>query len=240
MTRKKVLNNSNEEFCYLCNKKLEGKISSDHVIPDKLFTKEDPNRPQLYVHHSCNDLKSKEDEWFMRHLQLRCSTNPKAELEFSKMMDKAIIEKQDAYIVGKKLRNYKLVRTMLDDVRWGIELYHNGKHLKQFIINEEETNRFESYIKKMCLGLFIFNVENSQPTLQSLILKHYAGLDLSYKKSNFFEEINKIFILSERYRFGQQWGDKILYFGSRVQETKNKGFIFIQFYSQLGILASFE
>ena len=40
--------------------------------------------------------------------------------------------------------------------------------------------------------------------------------------------------------FGQSWNDKILYLGSRVAETPNKGYIFVEFYKQIGTLGFFK
>lgn len=227
------------EDCYLCGKPLNQPTTPDHIIPVSLFIKGDPHRPKLIVHDKCNNLKSKEDEWFVRQLQIRSAFNPEVEKEFSKMMDKALSEKKDAYIIGKKLHSYKLAKTLFDKVIWGLEIKHKGQSLKQMKISKEDVNRFNKYVETMARGLFIKNVEGARPAVPDLILKQYADLELRGQQDGFIESIKQFIDGSTRTRFGQMWGDRISYIGSRVQETPNKGFVFIQFYTQFCVLATF-
>ena len=146
--------------CYLCSKPLDDKISPDHIIPNHLFNKNDPCRPKLYVHGKCNNLKSKEDQWFIKQIQLRSYFDQAAKKGFIKMMDKAVQEKPDAYIIGKKIPNYKLARGIFDNVSWGLE-FSGG--LRQLKISKLNTLRFKNYVETMARGLFIRNVVGSRP-----------------------------------------------------------------------------
>lgn len=226
--------------CYLCNKPLNEKGTPDHIIPNHLFGEGDPERPKLKVHHECNNSKSKEDEWFVKHLQLRSSFNPDAEAELSKMIYKGMVEKSDAYIIGKKLHNYKLITAMFNKVIWGLELTHKGQKLQQMLVPKEDVVRFNKYLETMCRGLFIRNVQLSNPPIPKMILAQYAYLDLKNNEMPFINTIKNLLDASKSSTFGQQWGNRILYVGSRVTESADKGFVFIQFYSQFGVLATFN
>lgn len=225
--------------CYLCGKQLDSTSTPDHIIPNQLFKTGDPHRPQLPVHNKCNNLKSKEDEWFIRQLQIRSAFNQDAENEFSKMMDKAITEKKDAYVIGKKLHSYKLAKTLFDKVIWGLEVKHKGQSLKLMKIPKEDVDRFNKYVETMARGLFIKNVDNADPTVPNLLLKQNADLELRGQQDGFIKNIRRLLDSFQSTRFGQIWENRISYIGSRVKETPNKGFVFIQFYSQFCILATF-
>lgn len=230
----------NQSICYLCGKELDDEISSDHIIPDHLFNKGDPHRPQLPVHKNCNGEKSLEDEWFIKLLQIYCSLNPQIEKDFIKFMDLAIAEKDDAFIIGKKVRNFVLAKKIFQGTSWGLEIRDKGKELMQFKMGED-GDRFNSYLKTLCKGLFIYNVKGSKPTDPDLIVKQYALLDLKEKKDVFIESIKQFYDASGDGVFGQYWGpNRILYFGSRTVESPNQGFIFIEFFGELGVLAEFR
>lgn len=226
--------------CYLCGKSLGSETTPDHVIPDVLFDKGSPFKPTLPVHHDCNNQKSTEDRWFTKHIQLLSAFDPGAENEFSIMMDKAKNEKRDAYVVGKKLRNYKLARTMFDDATWGLELRHKGKSLLQLQISPSEAARNKKYLEIMCRGLFIRNVAFANPAIPELIAKQYVDLELRGKDVGFTDSIKSFVDGSRDSKWGQWWDGKISYIGSRVAETPDKGYLFVQFYSQVGILAVFR
>lgn len=229
--------------CYLCNLPISSDSLSDidHIIPDMLFNKHFPNRPKLEVHRKCNILKSKEDEWFVRNLQMRTSFNPEAEKEFTHMINKAIGEKRDAYIIGKKPRNLVLAKGILDKIIWGLELKHNGQSYIQIRIPERDVIRFNKYIATIARGLFVFNVPSAKPTTNpEIIQRQFADLELKNKGEVFINSINSLVTMSNNSRFGQRWGDKIMYIGSRVKESANKGYIYIQFYSQFGALVIFN
>lgn len=227
-------------ICYLCNKKLNGKVSRDHVIPDELFNKDDTYRPKLTVHYNCNNPKSKEDEWFVKQLQLRSSFNIDAFNKFSIMMDKAIDEKKDAYLIGKNLHNYKLARGMFNEVAWGLEFNHLGQDFQQMRFSIKAHDRFYNYFENLCRGLFIYNIPNSYPNMPKLIVKQYRDLNLKNKYRGFMEIVNNLFRLSGSNLFGQRWGDRIIYFGSRVIENPSKGFICVEFYKEVVALAYFK
>lgn len=223
--------------CYLCGKPLDLESTPDHIIPDKLFLKSDPERPKLLVHHLCNNKKSKDDEWFIKQLELRCSFNQDAEAGFSKIIDKAKIEKPDAYIIGKKLHNYKLAMGIFNKITWGLELQRNGKTLMQMRQGKADVERFQKYVESMCRGLFIRNVPSSNPSVPELLLEQYSYLQVKGRLDGFIDSIKDF---RNHAKFGQNWSNRILYFGSPVVETQDKGFVFIQFYNQYGILASFK
>lgn len=225
--------------CYLCGKPLNSDSTPDHIIPRALFNPFDSDLPQLPVHSKCNNLKSKEDEWFIRQLQFRASPNPNAEKEISNLLSKAIKEKSDAYVIGKKPRSYIFARGMFDPLIWGLELPHNGKVLKQVQLPKSNVERFKKYIETMCRGLFILKVPMANPGIPELVQKQYALLEMKGKDIIFVNGIRKLIESSKGSLFGQQWGDNVLYVGSRVNSTPNKGYIFVQFYSQYGILAYF-
>jgi hypothetical protein len=226
--------------CYLCGIPLAANITPDHIIPDKVFRVNDPHRPKLNVHHKCNNLKSKDDEWVMRYLQIRSARNPEAEREVAKMIEEAMKEKRDAYIIGKNPRHYKLTRGIFDKVIWGLELEYKGQDFIQMKISEEAMTRFDKYIKTMCRGLFIRNIPLSNPQVPELLLKQNIDLEMKGKSDAYVESIKSFISSSTATNFGQIWGDRVMYIGSRVTETPNKGFIFVQFYSEFSILAVFK
>lgn len=226
--------------CYICGKPLGPDISPDHIIPDMIFHEGDQHRPKLNVHISCNNLKSKEDEWFARHLQIRSGFNPDAEQDLSRMINKAIGEKRNAYIIGECLHNYKLTKTLFENVTWGLELKQGNQSFMQMKLSEKSVFRFQRYVEQMCRGLFIRNVPNSQPPVPELMLKQNAYLELRGKSTVFVDSIKNLIQNTCPNLFGQQWGNSIFYVGSRVSETNDKGYIFVQFYSQFCILAMFR
>ena len=59
--------------CYICDKPLSGTLDSDHIIPDHFFRRSDQHRPQLLVHHDCNNAKSRDDKFAVLELQTLCS-----------------------------------------------------------------------------------------------------------------------------------------------------------------------
>lgn len=226
--------------CYLCGKELVGNITKDHIIPDGLFSKNNPNRPKLTVHKSCNSSKSMNDQWFIKQVQIRSSNNPEAMAQLSNLMDKAIQEKPQAYLIGSKLYNYKFARGIFDKVSWGLELQNKGKRLIQLKMDKESEKRFYRYAQNMCRGLFILNLPNSNPSSPELVMMQYEKLDAKDKLQGIMNGLNLFVTSNKNGNFGQRWADRILYVGSRVIEAPNKGYLFIQFYSQFGILAFFK
>ena len=226
--------------CYLCGKKLEDNFTQDHIIPNMLFHPGDEYRPKLYVHSICNRQKSLDDEWFVHHVRFRSSVNPVAEGEFVKFLDKAATELPDAYILGKNPRNLKLAKKIIGDVSSSFEIKYGEKDLVQFLVSEENSVRFKKYVETMCRGLFIRNVSQSNPQAPEIRHVTYTHLEMLGKLKFFTENIKQMIEVSESSRFGQQWGDRITYIGSRVAENPNKGFLLVQFYSQFCIEAFFR
>lgn len=226
--------------CYLCGLKNDTTSSLDHIIPDNLFRSSDEHRPKLPVHHTCNNLKSKEDEWFLRQLQVRSSFNPQAQSEINRMMDKAIVEKPDAYVIGKKLYNYKKAKSVFEGIQWGLELRHQGQSLMQMRLPLRSVQRFQKYLETMIRGLFIRNVSASNPSTPELTQIQWADLELKGKDRSYIEHIKKILNMTSEHKFGQQWGDRVFYIGSPILETPSKGYIFMQFYTQFCVLAFFR
>ena len=107
-------------------------------------------------------------------------------------------------------------------------------------IDEDNANRFQRYVETMCRGLFILSVPGSKPSAPELIMKQYADLELKGKVTDFVSGVENLVAMSRDSKFGQHWGNRISYIGSRVKENPNKGFIYVQFYSQFGILAFFR
>jgi len=226
--------------CYLCGKRLDAESTPDHIIPDHLFSKSDPHRPTLLVHLKCNNRKSKDDQWFVKQIELRSYLDSRAKKGFDKMMDKAIKEKDMAYLVGEKIPSYKLAKGIFDKSSWGLEIVGSGRNLIQLEVSQPNALRFQRYVETMCQGLFIRNVPFSKPSKPSLIMKQYSNLDLRGKLGDFMNAITKIVDEAKGSKFGQRWEDRISYIGSRVVETPNKGFLFVQFYNEFGILATFK
>lgn len=226
--------------CYLCDKPLQGEKSPDHIIPDHLFVSGDPNRPQLFVHQNCNEQKSKDDEWFVKQLQFSTAYDPEAYLNFSKFLDKAKSEIPDAYLIGKKPRHLVMAKRIFEKGIWGMELVSKGQTYAQFKPPKENTERFYCFIENMCRGLFIRNVQSPCLGKPELIIRQYEELKIKGKYEGYRESIQTFINGSQSSLFGQSWNNRILYLGSRVAETPNKGYIFIEFYRQIGILGIFK
>jgi hypothetical protein len=225
--------------CYLCGKPLEDSFNPDHIIPNALFIEDDPNRPQLYVHPSCNTRKSKEDEWFIKQLQLRCSSNMEMENAHIVFLNKAIGEKNDAYMLDKHPRNFVLAKGIAQTLRPGIQFVYRSRVFQKLDVDEESVQRFEKYIEKMCEGLFRFNIPSSNPPKPELNLKQYVYLDAKGELEDFITKITELIQSSGEAKFHQRWRDRILYCGTQTKESEDKGFVYIQFFNQLGILAWF-
>lgn len=229
------------DICYLCKKKLSGKLSVDHIIPDRLFRKADPSRPKLRVHHDCNQGKSLDDQWFVKLIQLRCGFNKDAEQELHSFMDEAVNQNPDAHLIGKRPTKFVLAKKIFDRAIWGMDVISDGREMKMLELPKEDFPRFKSYIETMCLGLFLCRVEDANPRDPDVLLRQYAYLDLHGGRNKFIESIKNFIKISGPTLFGQRWGSgNLIYFGSRVAETANKGYIFMEFYREFGILASFE
>lgn len=232
--------NFQPEVCYLCGKQLQEPLSEDHILPDNLFTKGDPNRPKLLVHHACNQSKSMDDQWFAKMVLLRCGFDARAEKKFSEFMDEAIRQKSDAFLIGKRPTEYVLAKKIFDQAKWGLEFIKDGRELKLLELPGVEKDRFIGYLKNLFKGLYLLKVEGANPSEPEILAsKQYADLDLRGDREVFFAPIKSLYKPRDPNIFGQRWGN-ILYFGSRVSETPDKGYVFIEFYGELGILAAFD
>lgn len=233
--------NYKPDFCYLCDKKLDSDLSQDHIIPDRFFLKGDPERPKLLVHRSCNINKSLDDQWFLKVLHLKAGFNPDSAQKFSSFMDEAIQQKKEAYLIGGHSNRYKLARSIFDQSLSGLVLIHQGQNIFQIKLSPRVSTRFEKYLKTMCRGLFISNVMGAHPNEAIIIARQYVDLDLHGGRSIFFNPVQSLFSSSQSTIFGQRWlNGRVMYFGSRVAETANKGYVFVEFYGELGILAAFS
>lgn len=231
------------DVCYLCSEELNGENSSDHVIPNGLFPPNSPFRPKLPTHHTCNNDKSKSDEWFIRQIQKMGSLNPIAlESLNSKLLDKAIVEKENVGIIGKsnKLRNYKLARTILEKDKWGSGIIVNSTGHSTLEQSPETVEKVSEYIKRLARGLYILNIPDANPELPLLQGIQFAGGKATGKYEPFMANVQKFVDLTRGSCFEQQWSGIVRYKGSQLTESPNSGYLYIQFYDQVGFLAVFD
>jgi hypothetical protein len=232
----------NLTFCYLCNKQLGKETKSDHVIPNSLFTKGSPFRPQLLVHNNCNNLKSKDDRFFVKQIQLMCSLNPKAGGQFMEFLKKAQVQKEKAFLVGKskEIPDYKLARSLLEKNTWGWKVWHNQQELHAIPIPEANQKRMTNYMKNMCRALFVRNVPGAKPKDPEIIWIQYKNPLAKQDTPSFIDSVKKLVDGSSGTKFSQDWIGQVMYVGSRVIESENFGFLYLEFYNTIGILAAFS
>lgn len=234
-------NAGSSRHCYLCDQPLRQPLSSDHIIPDSIFAPNSPSRPQLSVHDSCHRLKSKDDRYFVRMLQMMSAFNSEADTKFGELIDQAALEQQNAWIIGKskRLPNYKFAKTLTNGITWGFDIISHGQTYHQMKISERNIKRFESYAALMAKGLFIRNVPTSNPRTPAIFTIQYATAELSGDGKVTFETARRLMEQSTATTFAQHWGDRVSYFGSRSTDSANHGYLYIHFYHQYGILAAF-
>lgn len=234
---------SGVELCYLCGEKLDGDNKSDHIIPNKLFSIGSPNRPQLPVHHACNNGKSKDDEWFIRQIRLLSGLNEDAAQDTEKLLKKAELQRPSGHIDGKahEIRDYKIAVSLLDGHNWGEkQVQENGDTLFLLNLNKKNSTRTSAYIKQMCRGLFMKNVPSSNPTtMPKLRGIQYAYASHEGKYKQFEDSVTNLIQNASSSGFFQHWSDCVFYYGSHVIESPDKGFLFIEFYGEVGYLAMF-
>ncbi len=235
----KQLVKDNLKLCYLCGNELSGEVSPDHIIPTGLFAKGSPKRPQLMVHHACNNSKSFEDEKFIRQIQLAGSLNPEAEAEAIKLLKKAQAQKPNAYIIGKshELRDYKKAVGLLNKTSWGMQIVVDGGVKSALHFGEDNTEMVANYMKRLCRGRYIRNVPDATPVIPHLRGVQYAAAKLTGKLEEFTTPTN---ILMQQCGYGQQWGGRVRYGGNFLSSDINKGFVFVEFYGEVAYLAMFE
>ena len=231
--------------CYICSQPLGNNITSDHIIPNGMFKPEDKNRPQLMVHKDCNNQKSKDDRWFAKKMLFMCSTNPEAESELINFLNLADSQKPKAYLLGQPkgtLKDYKLARTIFEEYYDGMEYSVGNQQLVSFKRKPHlgQDDRLINYVKLMLRGLYVLNVPGSQPNSPSIRWLIYDDLNLRGKLNSTFNGLKSLFAASETTRFTQQWGYRLFYIGSKVAESDNKGYIYMEFYERIGLMAKFE
>jgi hypothetical protein len=236
------LKSLNIETCYICDKPLKDPIDSDHIIPDHFFRSSDGHRPQLPVHHKCNNSKSLDDEFAVLQIQAMCSLNKDAEASLLKFLKKAESEKSKEFLVGKskEVRNLRLAKTMFQKAYSGLDFVYNGEVLTSYHNPSGNSSRLNDYIKQLAKGLFIRNVPSSSPGLPSKIT--WIPYDLSRVRGDYDKAITPIMNIINKSgadRFCQVWPGRVLYYGSHVAEDINKGYVFIEFYEKVGILVLF-
>lgn len=234
---------SDVKLCYLCGERLNDDKKSDHVIPNKLFSAGSPNRPQLPVHHACNNGKSKDDEWFIRQINLLCGLNEDAAQNTEKLLKKAELQRPNGHIEGKahEIRDYKIAVSLLDGHNWGEkQVQENGETLYLLNLNKENGVRTSAYVKQMCRGLYMKNVPSSNPTTKpKLTGMQYAHASHEDRYQQFEDSVKNLIQNTSSSGFFQRWSDCVFYYGSRVVESADKGFVFIEFYGEVGYLAMF-
>lgn len=225
--------------CYICQKPLGADTTLDHIIPDSFFSKGDKNRPKLPVHHTCNNAKSQDDRWCVKFLQFYAGFSPEAEADFKDFMNKAMAEKPFAFLIGNKNPNYRLATGLLGKMTPGIEIQRGGQTLHQFRVAPSAGRRVSEWMKLVCRGLYIRNVPSAEPPEPKLTWNQYALSQLKGQEKQFIAPIQRLINSSGATSFGQEWGSRVSYIGSRVGETPDKGYLFIHFYREVGVLAAF-
>jgi hypothetical protein len=225
-------------ICYICSQPLKTERSPDHIIPDSFYLKGAGHRPKLPVHDECNNLKSKDDRWFLKQIALMASLDPRAEADLIAFLDKATKELPRAGLIGSRLPNYALARTLLDGVVEGMDIKHGNRVLTQFTQDPKSLARLDEYIRCLCRGLFMRNVPGAVPDLPEVkwINRDEEQVKGSYSGS---EAMERVLAKGGDSLFHQKWGDHLAYYGIGLTENRNHGFIFVQFYRNLGAYALF-
>jgi hypothetical protein len=78
-------------------------------------------------------------------------------------MAKVQQESQNAYLVGRNVRNLKLARTLGKGMQLQLEVLRNGQRLVQVDTGDAHVRDIKSYASKMTRGLFLRNVPNVRP-----------------------------------------------------------------------------
>lgn len=170
-----------------------------------------------------------------------CSTNPKAENLFNAFLAQATKEQNNAYIIGKSsaVKNFRLAKTLLKEVSWGLQIQSKGSSpLYTMRYSKKQQQEVSDYIKTLCRGLFIRNVDKANPGIPELHFFDYHRLALLGKESA-LDPIKRVIAVNGG-NFVQQWSGYVSYFGSLVAESKSKGYVYIQFYDSVGFWAIFK
>jgi len=114
----------------------------------------------MYVHHDCNNGKSKDDKKFVLRMQVLCNRNERALAEMAKFVKSANQEAMNAYLIGRsdQLKNYKLKRTISDQMNKRFDFMYGNEHMVEVEFTDEHVQFMEDYAKTMARGLFMRNV----------------------------------------------------------------------------------
>ncbi|MDN5274857.1 MAG: hypothetical protein JWP06_758 [Candidatus Saccharibacteria bacterium] len=232
--------------CYLCGKPLKGMLSKDHIIPNSMFPKGAGCRPQLPVHPGCNNGKSMIDERIKMRILFISSTNPVAEGILKRdLLNPSQEQKQYADLIGmgRKVRDYKLARTLARDFQHSLDVIQDGTPYVEVIGSKKHVLELNRYVSKMAQGLFIRNVPGIKPgrpeicwTDKKMMQLHGISIEtLSEPLKNMVEKANASGAL-----FGQIWPGHISYIGSPASDIEGTGWMWIEFYNTCGILVLFH
>ncbi|MFI5913746.1 hypothetical protein [Dactylosporangium sp. NPDC051541] len=237
--------------CYLCGLSLENSSTSpDHIIPQNIFEKGSGNRPFLPTHATCNNAKSRDDEWFKRVVDLMAASgSPVADASAQQFLDKALLESHDAYVIGAKVRNFRLARRLLRPARSdSLQVTYDGMVVPQISLGEENAARLHAYIASLCTGLFLRNVPDAEPSFPTVNWVQYAQAELTGRGRLVHEQASELTrsASTDGTMFCQRWSTEgrggpstVLYLGSALAEDSSRGFVYVQFYSAVGFFAIF-
>jgi hypothetical protein len=232
--------------CYLCGKPLDGKSEPDHIIPKTVFEKHSPNRPTLPTHWRCNRDKSREDEWFRFVIALMCSASSEAaNSTFTQFMDRAIEQaRESAYVIGaprESLREYLLARTILNPgPNSPLSFTQGGRPVPLIGLDDENRQRLDNYMRRMCQGLYLRNVPGATVTPGEVYAVQYAHAQVTGQNSEI--PTTAMEFVRESLRVGsafvQTWRPRVTYVGSPTEDP-DVGFIYVELYAAAGFLAFF-
>jgi len=238
-----IRNASPASTCYICGKTLDSKTTKDHIIPRSIFHKDCGERPYLPVHKHCNTGKSLDDEKFVIRIQLMCNWKPQAQQDVLPFLEVANQEASDAYLVGRRVRNYKLKRTIAKEFTQDYQAVINGQHLVQVRLSDEHVDAMKQYAVKMAYGLLLRNMPDATVDINKIDYRWYDYFSLNNRglfQSN-MENIGRLLQTASKHDllFGQAWEGLVEYYGSKTNESGSSGFIYIEFYKAIGIWVNF-
>jgi|GEM_PF-2101950 len=231
--------------CYICGKPKSNQLSKDHLIPRALFHPGSPHRPYLTVHPDCNNEKSTEDEKFAIRIMLAANRSTSAQQDLLPFLKRANEEINNGYLVGKsaEIRNYKLKRTIANELSESFSIIDGAKRLVEVKASEKHLREMHQYAIRMARGLFIRNVRDGTPNEKNaIILWHdYYQLNLHGALHSSMELVRHTLAgaVSNDTLFGQAWHGLVEYYGGKTDEKGTGGFVYIKFYDAMGIWVHF-
>jgi hypothetical protein len=118
-----------------------------------------------------------------------------------------------------------------------MQLIVDGDVKSALHFGKENSAQAAAYMKRLCRGLYIRNVPDANPTIHSLRGVQYAAAKVEGKLDVFTSSVNT---LMQQCGYGQQWGSRVRYGGNFIASDINKGFVFVEFYGEVGYLALFQ